>query len=129
ILANPENLGPSINSLSVIATPTDPYDSGLVFWADACTVDVTGDGRVDANDLCQRLRFIGDVTDDHDPASALTFQWNVYEDGVLIDSFTTSTATATLDLELGRYSVELVASDTVSASSRRSLSVTVTTLF
>jgi hypothetical protein len=129
ILANPANLSPSINSLSVIATPTDPYDSGLVFWADACTVDVTGDGNVDANDLCQRLRFIGDVTDDHDPASALTFQWNVYEEGVLIDSFTTSTATATLDLELGRYSVELVASDTASASSRRSLSVTVTTLF
>jgi hypothetical protein len=129
ILANPANLGPSINSLSVIATPTDPFDNGLVFWADPCTVDVTGDGRVDGADLCQRLRFTANVTDDHDPVSALTFQWNVYEEDVLVDSFATSTPTVTLDLQLGRYSVELVASDMASASSRRALGVTVTTLY
>ncbi len=129
ILANPENLGPSINDLSVIGIPSDPLDSGLVFWADACTFDVTGDGRVDAADLCQRLRFVANVTDDHDPVTALTFRWNVYEDGVFVDSFVTSTPSITLDLELGRHSVELVASDTASESSQRALGVTITTLF
>jgi hypothetical protein len=129
ILANPANLGPSIDSLSVTATPSDPFDSGLVFWADPCTVDVTGDGRVDGADLCQRLRFTANVSDDHDPITALTFQWNVYEDGVFVDSFTTSSPTVTLDLEIGGYSVELVASDTAFESSRRSLGVTVTTLY
>ncbi|MDH3199451.1 MAG: S8/S53 family peptidase [Myxococcales bacterium] len=129
IQANPSNLGPSINSLSAIATPTDPYDTDLAYWADACTFDVNGDGRVDGADLCQRLRFVADVTDDHDPVSALTFQWNVYEEGVLVDSFMTSTPTITLDFEIGQHSIELVASDTESASSQRALSVTVITLF
>jgi len=129
ILANPANLGPSIDHLSVIGIPADPLDSGLVFWADACTFDVTGDGRIDAADLCQRLRFTANVSDDHDPITALTFEWNVYEDGVVVDSFRTSSPTVTLDLELGRYSVELVASDTAFESSRRSLGVTITTLY
>lgn len=127
---DPSNLGPRIDSLSVVATPADSYDSDDSYWADACTVDVTGDGRIDASDLCQRLRFTASVTDDHDPVSALAFTWEVYEGGTLLDTFTTTTASTTLDLVPGTYEVVLVAVDTAGARSERTpRSFRVTTLF
>ena len=130
IQENPANLGPSIDSLTVVATPADSFDSEGSYWADQCAVDVTGDGRVDASDLCQRLRFTASVTDDHDPVSALTFEWKVYEGLVLVDTFTTSTPSTTIDFVPGDYKVELRAFDTAGEPSERTpRSFVVTTLF
>jgi len=127
IAADPANLGPSINSLTITASPVDPLDSSVAYWADPCSVDVTGDGVVNGSDYCQRLRFAANVTDDHDPTSALTFRWTIYEDDTVVETFETTSATMTRDFVVGRHTVELVAFDTddePSMVARRSFVVT-----
>lgn len=114
VLADPEDLPPSIVDGIVAATPIDSNDIPPVsYFVEQCLVDINADGYHDGHDLCQRLAFNAVVTDDHDAPEDLTYTWTVREDGVVVDTFTTPASVTQLDLEPGHYEVELVATDTV----------------
>jgi hypothetical protein len=113
VLPDPEDLPPSIETGSVVATPIDGNDNPPVsYFVEQCLVDITGDGYHDGDDLCQRLTFNAVVTDDHDAPEELTYTWTVREDDVVIDTFTTPASVTQLDFEPGQYELELVATDT-----------------
>ena len=113
VLADPEDLPPSIESGSVVAIPIDPNDNPPVsYFVEQCLVDINGDGYHDGDDLCQRLTFNAIVTDDHDAPEDLTYTWTVREDAVVVDTFTTPASATELDFEPGQYELELTATDT-----------------
>ena len=109
---DPLDRRPSISNPTITATPVDSNDGPpIYFWVDQCLVDVTGDGVVNHQDDCQRLRFRADVFDDHDALSVLTYEWEISESGMVIDTRTTSSANLTLDLVPGTYRVTLTVTD------------------
>jgi hypothetical protein len=113
VLPDPEDLPPSIESGSVVATPTDPNDNPPVsYFVEQCLVDINGDGHHDGDDVCQRLTFNAIVTDDHDAPEELIYTWTVREGGVVVDTFTTPASATELDFEPGQYELELTATDT-----------------
>ena len=64
VLADPEDLPPSIVDGIVAATPIDSNDNPPVsYFVEQCLVDINGDGYHDGHDLCQRLTFNAVVTD------------------------------------------------------------------
>ncbi len=113
VAPNPVDARPVLSNPNVFATPAaDPNDNApFYYWVDGCTVDITGDGRVDANDHCQRLVFRIDAMDDHDALEDLEFFWVVRLDGSVVETNSSSTSPS-FDLPVGNYEVIVTVTDT-----------------
>jgi len=116
IVDNPpgDNLPPTMtgNSASIVPLPLGDFDDPPEsFWLDQCDYDADGNGRVDSNDLCQRIRFTPTVLDDHDAPGDMTYEWTVQRYGELAETYP-GTETFEGDFEYGTYTVTVWATDT-----------------
>ena len=115
IVENPPggNLPPTVsgNSGSIVPVPFGDFDDPPeTFWLDECDYDVDGNGRVDRNDLCQRIRFAPTVLDDHDAAADMTYEWTVQRGSDPAETYAGS-ETFEGDFEYGTYTVTVRATD------------------
>ncbi len=116
--ADPLDRRPSISHATITATSPNLFDTPpSTFWQDQCAVDVTGDGAINNADRCKQLVFSAVVSDDHDAASALTYEWDIIEIGVVADTLTSSGPNLTLDLVYGNYQVTLTVTDSAGQAS------------
>jgi hypothetical protein len=123
------DLPPSITGGSIVPVPADPFDAPpLSFWLDECSYDVNGDGRIDAADLCQRIRLSVSAEDDHDAPGDMTYLWTVQQ-GAESGTTTLSNSSFEAHFEQGRFTVSVIAVDSAGNESESySWTFNVTTL-
>jgi hypothetical protein len=117
IQAAPSNAGPSVDAMVVEPLTTHEYDDSNGLFTESCPVDISGDGRVDHQDLCRRVRITAYVSDDHDPVSLLTYRWIITNDAGVVAVFNTTVPTLVYDFPLGSFEVRLVATDSAGVAS------------
>jgi hypothetical protein len=88
-----------------------------ILFTEFCPIDIDGDGRIDQRDLCRRVRVTAYASDDHDPVSALRFEWTISDETGEVDVIRTTVPTIVYDFPLGNYDVSLVAFDSTETSS------------
>jgi hypothetical protein len=106
-----EDNPPTITSLVVTPLGSHELDSEEGLYALPCDVDIDGDGVVSSADQCRRVRFTAYATDDHEPASSLTYVWTiVFANGDVVVN-TTSGPRLFYTFPVSYSTVEVVALD------------------